>query len=514
MKKVKFLIVLILFITTSVWSIELEHVDLKMDLAIQGDHLLELENSNVDSAIVEEPQKETTAEDYTYDEISKIKNDKEVVISFMWKEEIQRIKRKFSNIENNKNIINQFTSSLHSFLNKPDSHCEVSLISELVTGFENSNIAKTKEEALDVFKMLRLNNEIDDIMYEILEYLVSDYYSMGRINLTVKPIRNIFKDYNKKSEGYDLVELFKSFKSYPNESDSCAYVEYFKIRNQVGNYKDTISSKNNDVKDLAYIAYTKNILSLENYNKLNFLSQKSNIQERQIWLNDYLKIIFSAKNKMIPKNREYEVVKLDQENPFSTEMISRFSKVTRRKLLYRKYNEDQIIMIAQVMKKASQRMGVDADTKTSTPYLIQEFNILNQAGTAENYVERIELDTQDQFNLARKLLRKDMVALQMMETFQKVVITYEDLVMASLETGYISLDDLDYVTKYDELWNPKVSKFDRLMSMTFRVAGYATFFLPPPWNVTAALSLAIIDGIVDSKNINGASNDNPNTFIE
>jgi hemolysin activation/secretion protein len=88
------------------------------------------------------------------------------------------------------------------------------------------------------------------------------------------------------------------------------------------------------------------------------------------------------------------------------------------------------------------------------------------------------------------------------------------MVMASLETGYISLDDIAYVVKYDDLWNPEVSKAERFLQMTFRVAGYSTFFLPPPWNVTGALTLAIVEGIVDSKNINGASNDNPNTFIE
>ncbi|MDD4976411.1 MAG: hypothetical protein PHY93_18785, partial [Bacteriovorax sp.] len=202
------------------------------------------------------------------------------------------------------------------------------------------------------------------------------------------------------------------------------------------------------------------------------------------------------------------------ENAFSSERVKRFSKITRRKLLFEKYDEGQIILLAQVMKKASQRMGVDPDTKTSTPYIVNEFEVSKAAGKVENYVERIELDTQSQFNLARRLLRRDIIALQMMKSFQGVQITYEDMIVASLETGYISLDDIEYVAKYDDLWNPEIPKDERIIRMTFRVAGYSTFFLPPPWNVTAALALSVIEGIVDSKKINGAKNDNPNTFIE
>jgi hypothetical protein len=181
--------------------------------------------------------------------------------------------------------------------------------------------------------------------------------------------------------------------------------------------------------------------------------------------------------------------------------------------LYAKYDENQIVLLAQIMKKASQRMGVDPDTQSGIPYLVQEFKIKNQTGEPEDLVEKIELDTQSQFNLARKLMRRDIVALQMTKSFQKLKITYEDVVMASFETGYISFDDIEYVVKYDDLWNPNISKTERMLKMTFNIAGYATFLLPAPWNVTAALGLSIMEGIVESKNVNGANNDNANAII-
>jgi hypothetical protein len=86
--------------------------------------------------------------------------------------------------------------------------------------------------------------------------------------------------------------------------------------------------------------------------------------------------------------------------------------------------------------------------------------------------------------------------------------------MAALETGYISLEDIEYVVKYDDLWNPHKSDFEKIVGFVGTVAGVSTIFLPPPWNITASIAVGIIEGLVLSKNKNGARNDNPSTFIE
>lgn len=453
-------------------------------------------------------------DDYSREEIFKIQNDKEVIISSFSAREKARIKEKFSNEEENKVIKKVFIDNLYSYLNNRDAHCEVKYISVLIKDLQKINIPSTEDEMLDVFKFLRTANSIDDIFYDILAALVKDFYTLESLDLSTKPQKNIFKNYDKKSKDYNLNELFSSFKNYPDEVESCAYREFIKLREKVGSFKDSKSSKNKDLKDLSYVAFDKKIISVETYNRLKFLANDSTSDKRAIWLNDYFKIIFSAKNRMIPFKRTYKVINLEDESTFSTERVRRFSRITRRKLLFQKYDESQIILLSQVMKKASQRMGVDPDTKTGVPYFVHEYVIEKQSGETQNLVEKIELDTQSQFNLARRLLRKDIVGLQMMKSFQQVNISFEDVVMASLETGYLSLDDIEYVAKYDDLWNPQISKTERIMNMTFRVAGYGTFFLPPPWNVTAALALSIVEGIADSKNIDGASNDNPNTFIE
>lgn len=453
-------------------------------------------------------------DEFPIKDLVKIQNDKEATIASFDQEDVVRIKNKYTIQEDKEKILNVFIKNLYSFLNNQPMHCEPKYFKDLVTDLNAINVKTEKEELLDTFKMMRVENAIDDVFYNILEQLTIDYFAFQTIDLKSRPIKNIFKNYDKKAQNINLDNLFAGFKTYPDEVSNCSYIEFFKIRESIGLPSDKPADKNNLLKDLAYLAYTKNIITMETFHKIKFLSKNSTIQQRRVWLSNYLRIIFSAKNKMVPVKREYKVTNLSLENGFSSEHIARFNKITRRQLLYSKYDENQIILLAQIMKKASQRMGVDPDTKTGIPYMIQEFNILNGNGETQNYVEKIELDTQDQFNLARKLLRKDMTNLQMMDSFLKVTVTYQDIVMASLETGYLTLDDIEYVVKYDDLWNPDVSKFERYMSLTFKVAGYATFFVPPPWNVTAALTLSIIEGVVNSKHIDGASNDNPNTIID
>lgn len=454
-------------------------------------------------------------EDYTLEDLNKIRNDKEVLISSFSKFEKKRILEKYSNKEEKEKIEKLFFKHLHSFLNSSDLHCESKYISALYKDLKKADIAiNDEEDMLDIFKLLRVSNAIDDIYYEILESLTKDFYALKKLDLKAKARKGVFTNVEEKAKEYDLEGLFSGFKKYPDEVSSCSYSEFIKLREIVGNPKDAKDKKNKELRALAYLALGKKLISLETYNRLKFLSSDSSLNERRVWLNDYYKIIFSAKNRMIPFKRNYKTINLEDESTFSSERIKRFSNITRRKILFQKYDESQIILLTQVMKKASQRMGVDPDTKTLPPYLTHEFFIENQRGQTQNLVERIELDTQDQFNLARKLLRKDMTTLQMMKSFQGVDITYSDLVSASLETGYITLDDVEYVVKYDDLWNPEISKTQRMIDMTFRIAGYGTFFLPPPWNVTAALGLSIVEGIVDSKNIDGASNDNANSIIE
>jgi hypothetical protein len=450
---------------------------------------------------------------YSMKDIQKLKNDKEVVVTSIKKKKQQEILQKYQDPGLVDAYTDLFYTTTLSFVNQSDKTCELKLISRLHQELINNKIAESKAEVVEFLQVLRMNNAIDDILYKLLISINNDYFNLTHINAD-RNARRIYFSKEKVAAANKLEELFSNFKEFPDESESCLYQEYRFIINNIKNANGGESKKSSNMKRLLVSGYEKNLFPLSTYNKLEYLRTKSDINKRSIWLKDYFKVIFNAKNKMIPSTQVYHPKSLEGEDRFSTERIKRFSKITRRGLLYSKYDATQIVLLSQALQKASRRMGVDVDTETKRPYIGQEFSFLNPDGERETYVEITELDPQSQYNLARRKLRKDMVELQMMDIFVGVNITYEDLVMAAFETGYISLEDIEFVIRYDDLWNPDKTPYEKISGFVFRIAGFSSFFLPPPWNITTSIALGVIESLIDNKNRKGSENDNPATFIE
>lgn len=450
----------------------------------------------------------------TLEEVKKIKNDKEVTISSFNKSEKERILAKYNDQTKNKILTNVFYNTVWEFLNDDSKQCEADFHSRLESNLERASLANDKESINEHLKYLRSTNAIDDILFEIIIAINEDASAMKAIDLKKSFLKPLFP-HKSRLEKNALEDLYWRFKKWPDEKTSCSTQEYIRLRDSIITQKDSVKEREKFLKTLNANALMKDMISLETYNRLEFFRKDSNLSKRNIWLNDYFKIIFNAKNRMAPISKGYEIKDLDKEDNFASERYKRFSKLTQRKILYQKYNETQIILLAQIMQKASKRMGVDPDTISSSPVIVQEYSTLNEKGEREISVEKIELDVQSQYNLARRLMRKDITDTQMMSVFNGINISYSDIVMASLEVGYISLEDVQFVVKYDDLWNPETTKFERMSRFVFSLVGYSTFFLPPPWNATASLALGIIENIVDNKyNNNGANNDNPGAIIQ
>lgn len=442
-----------------------------------------------------------------------LRNDKEPIIKAFSRKEKVSLQNKYKDKEQINFLSQIFYDSVKATINNP-SVCELNLAKEFKARLEANNFSSNAKMMDEYLKVIRINHSIDDILYRITSEAINDHEELSKLNFN-KRISSKKKADQALIDANDLNDLFINFVTWPDDIESCTYQEFYYLQTNVFLPNGKKTKKKNDVKDLIHEAYLQKIISAEVYHKLNYFNRKAKLNKRDLWLNDYLKIIFKSKNKMIPPGESYEVKQIEDEDDYSQEKIRRFSKITRRRLLYRKYNDVQIIMLAQVLQNASRRMGVDPDTKSSTPIITQEFWVTTPSGEERNYVEVIELDPQSQYNLARRRMRKDIIDLQMMDIFADSTITHEDVVLAALETGYITLDDIAYVVKYDDLWNPQKSKFEKISRFIFTVTGYSTFFLPPPWNIIASLALGVVEGVVDSKNPNnGASNDNPATFIE
>jgi hypothetical protein len=449
---------------------------------------------------------------YSLKDVLKLKNDKEVIITNISKKEIARISSQYNDPKFVEQLTNIFYSSVLSFMDDESAQCDPLLLTIFQSKLLDYKFENKHDDLVEYFKILRVNHAIDNVLYEALNDVTKDHFAMKELNsrkakLILFPKKKILPHNN-------LSELFAEFEPWPNDIDQCAYNQYVFLKKNIKSDEEIYSDKEKYLKYLTKKALKEEIISQDSYNKLEYLRTKSKVNDRNFWLADYFKVVFHAKNKMVPKNYVYQVKELSEENGFSSERIRRFSKMTRRQLLYNKYNETQIILLAQVLQKASQRMGVDPDTITEAPYISQTFHILNDSGERETYVERIDIDPPSQFRLARRLLRKDITELQMMDVFYKLTITHEDVVMAALETGYISLEDIEHVVKYDDLWNPNKTKFERVMGFVFTIARYSTFYIPAPWNLVTSIALGVVEGVVDNRNKNGADNDNPSTFIE
>lgn len=462
------------------------------------------------------PSGSAVAASYTRSDILKLANDKEVEITaFSAREKEKVLKKARSGMGIPSLLTDTFYNVFLDFLNEEDNACELNFIARFHNKLEERRVAHNKEDMEFYFKILRINNSIDDLLYDILVSVNADYLGMQKLNLTRSaasaPRNSKIYQFNK------LEDLFMNFDVWPDEKENCSYQEFVFIKNNIKNGpgdKD-ISTKDDDLKTLIRKAHEDRLISLESYNKMEYLRTESNLNERNLWLADYLRTTFSVKNKLKTVKKTYVVKDLNKENPLASERVKRFSRLTNRKVLYQKYDENQIMMLAQVLQKASRRMGVDPDTKSGAAVIVQEFSVLQANGTRTNYVERTELDPQSQYNLARRLLRKDILDLQMMDTFAKVKITHIDVVMAAYETGYITTEDLDYVVKYDDLWNPEKTQWEKISSFVFKVAGYSSFFLPPPWNIVTSIAMGVAEGVVENKYFrNGVDNDNPATFIE
>lgn len=451
----------------------------------------------------------------TDEDLKLLKNDKEVISRILSKKEKKNILIDEDSILKYKSSLYSSTKSL---IRNNKTKCELNLISKFKANLAKDNFDSSKESINNYLKQLRMDNHIDDIYLEILLNLNTDYHSLRELNSKKKVG---FRALKKKSsigilEANETKSLYRDFSNVEKDI-KCIYSRFsiLKYSTKLPNKQMLTTKDRLETMRITNLAALKQeVITRDTFNAIEYLRKKSFITKRKIRLRDYYDIVFGAKNKMKTRNSEYSVTDINlEEEKFSTRKLRWYKKLTRRTKLYQKYDVTQIILMAQVLQKASRRMGTDPDVTANASVITQSFVMTNPDGTTENYVEKIELDAQSQYNLARKRMRKDIHDLQMMTTFLEKEIFYEEVVMAAFETGYVTIEDIDYVLKYDDLWNPSMTRFERITGYIFRFTGLSLFFVPPPFNVAATIGLTIVQGIVRKKSITGDDNDHAATFI-
>lgn len=420
-------------------------------------------------------------------EYSKLNNDKELISTHLSSAQVERLISNYSSYYAD-TLFELLTVALDQF-NARERACDLGLAEELDGTLQSRGIKQDSYK--EYFAVLRAHNKIDDIFYDILTKTMDLYLKLNAA--TKEPLKvdkRLLLITPKVLKRNDVASLYSDFKSWPDEDSTCSLGAYYGLAKQAANSKGKISKR--ELKILNTKAYKEGEISSETYMKLQVLAS-SEALDWPIYIGGYQDKIRDAKNVM----QYTEPLPLDEDTErFSTKYVKRRKNLTRRKSLYYKYNATQIVMLAQVLEKASMRMGIDPNVETSTPEITTNYVMLRDGST---FTETYELSPAEQFEFARKRLRMDIMELSSSKTFAGKEIEYEDVIMAALETGHISHHDIEFVIKYDDLWNPDISPWKKYKDYALSFVGTAAFYLPPPWNVVGAVGLVFINTKLSSK---------------
>lgn len=438
-------------------------------------------------------------------------NDKEEASRVLSPKNIAYYKHKFN--QHSTDILKEalYDSVLKVKKDKLDkTACDLGLIRYFYSALRRSGFSTQQNSVNEYIYTLRSYNFIDDIFTKLLidlNQLETNLISSKEAGYSTRWIRT--SSYI--IQNNDVSKVYNGFEVWPDEEDKCLLGTWAKFVNSL-NSKVKNQPSSSEIKTLNRYALLKKSISVRTFQKLEVL-RESNILERKIFLGGYLNKTFWAKNTMTPKNaRRYEIP-IEQESRFVSQKAFLFKDISRREAFYHKYNEDQIIILSNILKMASIRMGVDPDIESSIPVIFQDLTYQDENGEYVTIRDEYTMDNAtDQYEYALRRMRMDIYATNYYGAFSHLKIDYIDLVLAGLETGYITHEEVAIVLQYDDLWNKQESKLWKAIKFTMGIGGAAVFYLPPPYNVVGAIGVALINaGIINKPT--GEDNDNPNSIF-
>lgn len=167
-----------------------------------------------------------------------------------------------------------------------------------------------------------------------------------------------------------------------------------------------------------------------------------------------------------------------------------FSKVTAgngtplRTNLYTNYNDFQIVLMNNIVKKFQKRVNLARRAEISF-FDIEgnEFDMLPVTSPAEIY------------KLCVRILLMEMKLLKANSLFKNKAPTYMDLITSSFELYTVPPKVFDELYKMEELWTPKTSLKEKILFWARTFMGAGSILIPPPYNYLATLSLMIIQTV-------------------
>lgn len=175
-----------------------------------------------------------------------------------------------------------------------------------------------------------------------------------------------------------------------------------------------------------------------------------------------------------------------------TKVMSKKKKKTgglsNRLALYAKYNSLQINMLADEFKKFTERM----DLLTAEASVVIKY----KDGRED---EVYNLSPQEQYRMAAKMLHKEIEELKLSGIFAGKSPTFDDVIVASVETGFIHASELDAAMGVDDVWNPKVSGWTKFVSILKKYGSTALVLIPTPYTFWASLAITLAETLISKK---------------
>jgi hypothetical protein len=181
-----------------------------------------------------------------------------------------------------------------------------------------------------------------------------------------------------------------------------------------------------------------------------------------------------------------------------TKVMSKKKKKTgglsNRLALYAKYNSFQINKLSEQYKKFTERM----DLFSSEAELVIKY----KDGRDD---EVYPLSQQEQYRMAAKMLHKDVEELKLSGLFAGKSPTFDDVIVAAVETGFLHASELDAAMGVDDVWNPKVSGWTKVLNIVKKYGSTALVLIPNPVSFWASLGITLAETLI-TKKVQGPGN--------
>jgi len=380
--------------------------------------------------------------------------------------------------------------------------CDLNLFRLFLGDMERAGLPADLSSLKNIFIVWRSQNKIDDIFVKVLNQIATLHFELivasptAVANQDIGSMEQTLK--NKEINEQTFASIYSGYAHLSVQNPGCSIDNWIRSAGMIeeiegrGVKKITLANS---------LALSKNLLTTDNFALLETYL-KNDVQNWQITLNKYISILKQSKNRSRVSPLRNEDL---EPNTLSSKLQKRPRGETYRESLYYRFNATQINMISSLLKKAYERMDA------AKSEIVITFNRAKDTKLPEK--ETYLLSPMEQFRMASKMLRKDMVELSQSSFFQGMAISHEDLITAAMETGLINETLLDSAMKIDDLWNPYVPTWKKISDYALQVTGTASIFLPPPYNVIGSIALIFLSGQISKKTATPNPMDNPNVIF-